>query len=307
MPDVFRSHPDDKFVTRMHVFIGKNTVFGERKKQVPGAPATPRPTFANIRDGTSNTILVLHAAAGHKMEWTRPNDLAYDPESPKNAVEALDGSDIQCAMADGEVVRLPPDIDPQSFGALVTANGKEIVDVGSLKRQALPPAGTPDSASPAGAEAALVAQNRKADSSKLKSIGGAILNYSDLNLSFPVSGRQARFFDDQGHPKLSWRVHILRYLDQQSLFDQFKLDEPWDSPNNKPLLDKMPAHGVRIDFAAEVVKLYDLPPNAGHGIVAGMPRGLARGCVRRDVHGWRSTRICGGIAGVFCGTRGPAQ
>ena len=33
---------------------------------------------------------------------------------------------------------------------------------------------------------------------------------------------------------------ILPYIEQQNLYLQFKLDEPWDSPNNKKLLDKMP-------------------------------------------------------------------
>ena len=34
------------------------------------------------------------------------------------------------------------------------------------------------------------------------------------------------------------------------------------------------AHGLRIDFAAKVLRQYDIPPNARRGIVAGMPRGL---------------------------------
>ena len=44
-----------------------------------------------------------------------------------------------------------------------------------------------------------------------------------------------------GRPLLSWRVHILPYLDQAALFQQFHLDEPWDSPHNRALIDKMPA------------------------------------------------------------------
>src|SRR5262249_20216865 len=47
-------------------------------------------------------------------------------------------------------------------------------------------------------------------------------------------------FDDQGKPLLSWRVQILPFLDQEELYQQFRLDEPWDSEHNKPLIDKMP-------------------------------------------------------------------
>jgi len=39
---------------------------------------------------------------------------------------------------------------------------------------------------------------------------------------------------------LSWRVKILPFIDQQYLYDQFNLDEPWDSPNNIKLLSQMP-------------------------------------------------------------------
>jgi prepilin-type processing-associated H-X9-DG protein len=39
---------------------------------------------------------------------------------------------------------------------------------------------------------------------------------------------------------LSWLVLLLPYLEEQSLYAEFKLDEPWDSPNNKRLLARMP-------------------------------------------------------------------
>ena len=40
---------------------------------------------------------------------------------------------------------------------------------------------------------------------------------------------------------MSWRVKILPYIDEAALYNEFHLDEPWDSDHNKPLLDKMPA------------------------------------------------------------------
>src|SRR5262249_15697822 len=42
-----------------------------------------------------------------------------------------------------------------------------------------------------------------------------------------------------GKPLLSWRVAILRYIDAADVYEQFKLDEPWDGPNNKKLLEKI--------------------------------------------------------------------
>lgn len=50
------------------------------------------------------------------------------------------------------------------------------------------------------------------------------------------------FADKGGKPLLSWRVYLLPFVENNyRLYDQFKLDEPWDSPNNKKLIDKMPA------------------------------------------------------------------
>jgi hypothetical protein len=40
---------------------------------------------------------------------------------------------------------------------------------------------------------------------------------------------------------LSWRVHILPFIGFQELYEEFKLDEAWDSPHNIKLLPKMPA------------------------------------------------------------------
>jgi hypothetical protein len=43
-----------------------------------------------------------------------------------------------------------------------------------------------------------------------------------------------------GQPWHSWRVLILPYLNEQALYDEYRLDEPWDSPRNRKLLARMP-------------------------------------------------------------------
>jgi tRNA A-37 threonylcarbamoyl transferase component Bud32 len=51
----------------------------------------------------------------------------------------------------------------------------------------------------------------------------------------------AAIYDKEGkRPLLSWRVAVLPYVEQQQLYRQFKLDESWDSPHNRRLLEKMP-------------------------------------------------------------------
>lgn len=61
-------------------------------------------------------------------------------------------------------------------------------------------------------------------------------NYHDSMGRFPAAYSQS----DDKQPLLSWRVHILPFIEQQNLYDQFKLDEPWDSPHNLALLERMP-------------------------------------------------------------------
>ena len=39
----------------------------------------------------------------------------------------------------------------------------------------------------------------------------------------------------------SWRVLLLPFLEQQSLYDQYDFREPWNGPNNSKLLTTMPS------------------------------------------------------------------
>ncbi len=71
----------------------------------------------------------------------------------------------------------------------------------------------------------------------LKQLGLAMHSYHTANRHFPP----AYSTDAEGKPLLSWRVHILPYIEQQDLYDAFHLDEPWDSDHNKKLIARMPA------------------------------------------------------------------
>ena len=80
-----------------------------------------------------------------------------------------------------------------------------------------------------------VAAHRQDSMRKMKQIGIAFLNHSDTYRAIP-----AGIVDATGKPGLSWRVAILPFIEQESLYRQFKLNEPWDSENNKKLLQYMP-------------------------------------------------------------------
>jgi hypothetical protein len=72
------------------------------------------------------------------------------------------------------------------------------------------------------------AAGRMSSVNNLKQIGIAVHSYHDAYGRFP-----ADIVDKNGKPLLSWRVEILPFIEQNNLYNQFKLDEPWDSPNNK--------------------------------------------------------------------------
>jgi len=81
-----------------------------------------------------------------------------------------------------------------------------------------------------------LAAARVQSQNNLKQIGLAFHNYHDTMGTFPGG-----FYDASGKKVgLSWRVAVLPYLEQVELYKQFKLDEPWDSENNKKLIAKMP-------------------------------------------------------------------
>ncbi len=84
------------------------------------------------------------------------------------------------------------------------------------------------------------ANRRTARLNLLRQVGIGLLNYHDYKDSFPPAKQNADDFDDEGRPHLSWRVHILPYINQEELYDRFRLDEPWDSEHNRTLLDQVP-------------------------------------------------------------------
>ena len=80
------------------------------------------------------------------------------------------------------------------------------------------------------------ATQRSQSVQNLKNFGLAMHNYHSDHGTFPPAYRA----DPAGRPLLSWRVLILPFLDELALYNEFHLDEPWDSPHNKPLIARMP-------------------------------------------------------------------
>jgi Protein of unknown function (DUF1559) len=85
--------------------------------------------------------------------------------------------------------------------------------------------------------------SRTQSSNNLKQIGLAMHSYNDANGFLPPAQSTAPLGigpNPGGMHKISWRVRILPYIEQQALYMQYREDEPWDGPNNSRLLQSMP-------------------------------------------------------------------
>ncbi len=80
---------------------------------------------------------------------------------------------------------------------------------------------------------------KMANQNKMKRLGLAMHDFRNDYRSLPPTAG----YDDQGGKLLSWRVYLLPYLGDEAakLYKEFHLDEPWDSPHNRKLVEKMPA------------------------------------------------------------------
>lgn len=115
------------------------------------------------------------------------------------------------------------------------------------------------------------AASRQQDQNNLKQIVLAMHNYNEVNKTFPPMAS----YDKNGKPLLSWRVHVLPYLDQQNLYNQFHLDEPWDSEHNKKLIARMPST-LRSPFSkAPAGRTTYLAPVGKAMMFTGEPKGVA--------------------------------
>jgi hypothetical protein len=247
MPKVFEVpgvQTPGPFMTFYRVFVG------------PGALFEPDPArrvrFAEIRDDPASTFLVVEAA--EPVEWTRPDELAFAPDKPLPRLGGVVAEGFLACSANGAVRFFKREIcdDEKTLRALIGRADGELVDLRPYEVEkgnwpfAPPPAVTslPDPPKETEAEAARrkvreaapIVHRKTHSKNNLKTLYRALRQYQNQHGSLPPPA----ICDEAGSPLLSWRVALLPYLNQQALYQRFKLDEPWDSPNNHDLLRFMP-------------------------------------------------------------------
>jgi hypothetical protein len=149
------------------------------------------------------------------------------------ALQAQPGDNMPAAQRDsrelmaGMATKLIEGLVPHQAGKQVTVEIASLGTVDTVVGKLVMPA----------IMAARGAARRVQGMNNLKQLALAMFQSESTDGHFPAHA----ILSKEGKPLLSWRVYVLPYLEQDELFKQFHLDEPWDSANNKPLIAKMPA------------------------------------------------------------------
>lgn len=229
----------------------------------PPSPSTP-PALAEMQQAIQSSLTAASLGISVQGGIALQSSLVFKDSAGTSKIKP--GIDVAVAMARDQLTAMQATTPPLLFelGEMLLTNlqvteqnqvakiSTNIPDSAQQKLEQLPgivmgmmafgggPFGQPKLDTP-GARPPGVAlgggRDRQEAMNNLKQIGLAFHNYHDIQKKFPT----AASVDASGKPLLSWRVHLLPLLDQQELYQQFKLDEPWDSDHNKALIPRMPA------------------------------------------------------------------
>jgi hypothetical protein len=125
MPEVYRA-PGSKAGPSKTSYLtvrGKDTIF----------PGAEKINIAQIRDGTSNTIMVVEAADSSAVDWTKPDDFVPDVKDPAKGLVGLRPGGFIALFADASVHFLPANLKPETLKALFTRAGREVVNPNELE------------------------------------------------------------------------------------------------------------------------------------------------------------------------------
>ncbi|MGE3314457.1 MAG: DUF1559 domain-containing protein [Planctomycetaceae bacterium] len=242
MPEIYRTRglPGNSHLTAVKLFIDE-TAYRYRTFS-DGSGAGPR--YSDILDGTLNTIAAIELLPDQAVEWTRPDgDIDFDPANALAGVGTIPSDGLLVTLFDGIVKTINPAATAENFSKFVTSRSGEIFGPAETSNVFLDwqkpfPTSYFYPQNP-------LRQERLYSSLKLKQLMIGFLNFEDTYNFFPIdydpdNWDMTASTPTSGVPNLSWRVHILPYIEYGSLYEQFHLDEAWDSPHNIQLLDKMP-------------------------------------------------------------------
>lgn len=224
-----------------------NALLGARLKQeISRNPVAS--SFAPIWEQTERLFLSLKTSDGLQFEALAKCGSAESAQQVKKTLDAARtlATNVLGQAAD-KLAAAPGGV--QEAGAMLVLSDLattllkkvELADEGSIVRvHSAVDADVADTAVTVLAPAVMAARTaaRRAESqNNLKQLMLAMHNYHDVFKHFPA----AVVIGPDGKTPHSWRVALLPFVGGNELYQQYKFDEPWDSENNKKVLEKMPA------------------------------------------------------------------
>jgi hypothetical protein len=209
---------------------------GVKGKQPPAAGPGMGPDFTPLLELQSGSVTIQLTGNTATMELSGDFGDQAKAAKAKEVLDALKGMIPMVGMMLPDMAEPMKELNNSlaisQAGTLVKVKASSSYKPEQLAKvmDALPMRGPGMAAAGAGPVGGMMSENN------LKQIGLAFHNYAGAN-----NGKvPADIKGPDGKPLLSWRVVILPYMEGGGLYNKFKLNEPWDSPNNKPLLAQMP-------------------------------------------------------------------
>lgn len=207
------------------------------------------PAAGAITDLPELTALLYLAAPHRGVTWTKPDSTEAMRGSLQKNLGWPETQSILAATYGGTSIEIPASLHPSKLTALISTQRGETFDLQDAlespeQQLKFTPVIRPAEPIPDLIQLpkhAVDVENLKPavafkDAARFRTLNYAVYNFYDAYRLSPTNVQSPGKVRSQ----LSWRVHLLPFLDQKTLYERFKLNEPWDSENNLALLEFMP-------------------------------------------------------------------
>jgi len=223
---------------------GNTLTFGMDPSGLPNelfsaAPAELQPFLPLLKSKSIVLTASTDKDLAIKAKFTAENaEKAEDAERSLNLLKKVADTQLTQALGDERIPDEVKDLLPALKEMHKAVKAAEIVRTGAETSVAINAPAKADLVKPliSGILGVRTAAGRARSMNNMKQLAISIHAYHDTYGASPP----AAIVDKKGKPLLSWRVSILPYIEQDNLYKQFKLDEPWDSEHNIKLVEKIP-------------------------------------------------------------------